>query len=239
MDLLGPSLEELSHLCKRKVSLKSVLMLADQLLVRLEYIHSKNFLHRDVKPDNFLVGLGENSCIVYAIDFGLAKKYRDSRTNQHIPYRDGKKLTGTARYASIFTHLGSEQSRRDDLEGLGYLLVYMIKGSLPWQGLNGETKEEKYSKIFEKKNSTSLDELCWGLPCEFKSYLTYVRNLTFEERPDYTYLRKLFSDVFLRENFVFDSIYDWTRLSTPRDSFNFEDTISQKKISLKEENKVS
>ena len=148
-------------------------MLADQLLVRLEYIHSKNFLHRDVKPDNFLVGLGENSCIVYAIDFGLAKKYRDSRTNQHIPYRDGKKLTGTARYASIFTHLGYEQSRRDDLEGLGYLLVYMIKGSLPWQGLNGETKEEKYSKIFEKKNSVKSGfvlQLRMSRPCFFKFY---------------------------------------------------------------------
>ncbi|CAF87243.1 unnamed protein product, partial [Tetraodon nigroviridis] len=133
---------------------------------RIEYIHSKNFIHRDVKPDNFLMGLGKKGNLVYIIDFGLAKKYRDARTHQHIPYRENKNLTGTARYASINTHLGIEQSRRDDLESLGYVLMYFNLGSLPWQGLKAATKRQKYERISEKKMSTPIEVLCKGYPCE-------------------------------------------------------------------------
>ncbi|GJS29143.1 casein kinase 1-like protein 2 [Tanacetum coccineum] len=157
MDLLGPSLEDLFNFCSRKLSLKTVLMLADQMINRVEFIHCKSFLHRDIKPDNFLMGLGRRANQVYAIDFGLAKKYRDSSTHQHIPYRENKNLTGTARYASMNTHLGIEQSRRDDLESLGFVLMYFLRGSLPWQGLKAGNKKQKYERISEKKVSTSIE----------------------------------------------------------------------------------
>uniref|UniRef100_A0A7C8Z224 non-specific serine/threonine protein kinase n=1 Tax=Opuntia streptacantha TaxID=393608 RepID=A0A7C8Z224_OPUST len=212
IDLLGPSLEDLFNFCNRKFSLKTVLMLADQMINRVEFVHSKSFLHRDIKPDNFLMGLGRRANMVYMIDFGLAKKYRDSTTHQHIPYRENKNLTGTARYASMNTHLGIEQSRRDDLESLGYVLMYFLRGSLPWQGLKAGTKKQKYEKISEKKVSTSIEALCRGYPTEFASYFHYCRSLRFDDKPDYAYLKRIFRDLFIREGFQFDYVFDWTIL---------------------------
>ncbi|XP_053707288.1 casein kinase I isoform X2 [Synchiropus splendidus] len=212
MELLGPSLEDLFNFCSRKFSLKTVLLLADQMISRIEYIHSKNFIHRDVKPDNFLMGLGKKGNLVYIIDFGLAKKYRDARTHQHIPYRENKNLTGTARYASINTHLGIEQSRRDDLESLGYVLMYFNLGSLPWQGLKAATKRQKYERISEKKMSTPIEMLCKGYPSEFSTYLNFCRSLRFDDKPDYSYLRQLFRNLFHRQGFSYDYVFDWNML---------------------------
>ena len=213
LDLLGPSLEDLFNYCGRRFQLKTVLMLADQLLSRLEYVHTKSFIHRDVKPDNFLIGLGKRQSVIHIIDFGLAKKYRDPRSHQHIPYRENKNLTGTARYASINTHIGIEQSRRDDLESLGYVLMYFIRGSLPWQGLKANTKKQKYERIMDRKMSTSTEQLCKGYATEFRSYFEYCRSLRFEDRPDYAYLKRLFKELFYRKGFQYDNMFDWTVLN--------------------------
>lgn len=209
IDLLGPSLEDLFNISKKRFSLKTVLMIADQMIQRIEYFHAHYFLHRDVKPDNFLIGGDKSKELIYVIDYGLAKKYYNQLTLEHIPYRDNKSLTGTARYASLNTHRGIEQSRRDDLEGIGYVLMYFLRGSLPWQGLKASTQKKRYQAIRNVKAGTSIENLCKNFPPEFSAYITYCRNLQFCDTPDYPYLRKLFREVFIKLEYKWDYIYDW------------------------------
>eukprot|EP01065_Artemidia_motanka_P045609 TRINITY_DN6736_c1_g1_i1.p1 TRINITY_DN6736_c1_g1~~TRINITY_DN6736_c1_g1_i1.p1 ORF type:complete len:335 (+),score=59.95 TRINITY_DN6736_c1_g1_i1:78-1082(+) len=209
IDLLGPSLEDLFTFTGKRFSTKTTLMLADQMVARVQYVHSKGFLHRDIKPDNFLMGVGKRGHHVYIIDFGLAKKYRDPKTGRHIPYKEGKSLTGTARYASVNCHKGIEQGRRDDLEAVGHVLMYFLRGSLPWQGLKADGKKEKYDMISKTKSATSIASLCDGFPPEVAEYLTRSRAFQFEEEPDYTALRGLFRTAFERECHQLDYQFDW------------------------------
>lgn len=188
----------------------------------MQTIHEKNLIYRDIKPDNFLIGRPGTKAanVIHVVDFGMAKQYRDPKTKQHIPYRERKSLSGTARYMSINTHLGREQSRRDDLEALGHVFMYFLRGGLPWQGLKAATNKQKYEKIGEKKQTTPIEELCRGFPPQFAEYLTYVRNLGFEDTPDYDYLRDLFTQAAKDEGIVEDGEYDWMKKPDRKGDWN-------------------
>ena len=211
-EFLGPNLSQLLNYCgKKKFTLGTVCLIAMQMLNRIEYIHKRHYLHRDIKPENFCIGNEENTNTIYLIDYGLSKRFKDNKTNQHIPYREGRQFVGTANFASINAHLGLEQSRRDDLIGIGYNLIYMLKGGLPWLGIQGK---DKINKLVQKKIQIPNDVLCNGLPNEFLHYLNYCKNLKFEERPDYKFLKGLFGKLLglvitnfhLQKNEI---IFDW------------------------------
>ncbi len=210
MELMGKSLEDLININK-KFSIKTVCMLAYQMINILQYIHEKHIIHRDIKPDNFVMGLNENNAHLYIIDFGLSKKYRSSKTLMQYPLIKRKKLVGTARYASIHALEEFEQSRRDDLESVGYVLIYFLKGRLPWQGLKAKGKEERYMKILTKKKEIKSEELCKGFPFIFQNFVHYSKNLDYLEEPDYENLKDMFVKCINNElNDNFDFIYDWT-----------------------------
>jgi casein kinase 1/casein kinase 1 epsilon len=212
IELLGPSLEDMFSFHERKFSVKTTLMIAEQMLNRIEYLHKSRFLHRDLKPDNFAIGRGKNMRKIYVFDFGLCKKYI-SREGVHIPFCEDKSLTGTARYASLNTHRGKEQSRRDDIESFAYILIYFLRGYLPWQNMKAVNKKEKFERIHEIKASTTTEKLCQSCPPEFGEILDYARKLEFTEQPNYDLIRRILRRIWERSQFTNDLIFDWTQTS--------------------------
>lgn len=206
MELLGKSLSEYFE-DLGSFSLKTVLMLGIQMVDIVHSFHFAGYLHRDVKPDNFLLGGAKKRHLLYLIDYGLTKRFKHN--NVHIKSASGKKLIGTARYAGINSHLGVELSRRDDLESIGYILVYFLVGTLPWQGAAGKTREERYQSIGEIKLNTPLDILCAKCPVSFKAFLKYCKTLEFSEKPNYLYLRNLLLDEMSTHNMIYDYNYDF------------------------------
>ena len=190
LEFLGPNLSQLNKFCNnKKFTIITVFLIAIQILNRIENLHKYHYIHRDIKPENFVIGTGDKSNIIYLIDFGLSKRYKNPKSHQHIPYRDNRKLIGTVRYISINTHMGVEQSRRDDLESIAYVLIFFLRGSLPWQKT---PKDKTYEKIMKKKMQIPTEILCYELPEEISIFLNYSKSLRFEDRPDYDYLKSIF-----------------------------------------------
>lgn len=241
-ELLGSSLEEVFVKYERQLSVKSILMISDQILTRIETVHKQNYIHRDIKPDNFMFGLRKKNSTLYIIDFGLSKKYRDSNTKQHIKFSDKRSLTGTARYASINSHMGHEQSRRDDLEAIMYLIIYLFRGELPWQGLPCKNKLEKYRMIMDQKINSTTDNLCRNLPQEIGQMLGYCRSLRFEDNPDYSYLKGLIQKAAENSKLEFDWKFEWNTTKTKKkkgkkskQKASEKSTLDMVKASIKED----
>ena len=207
IDLLGLNLESLLIKCNKHFSINTILNLSIQMIEIIEQIHIRHIIHRDIKPENFVMGLNNNTKKLYLIDFGLSKRFRNPKTGEHIKYKDGKNLIGTAKFSSIYTHLGIEQSRRDDLEGIFYTLICLFKGNLPWENLKAKNKEEKYQKILFLKMNYKIEKLCQDLPNCFSVLLSYVRSLQFEEKPNYDFIKRNLNQEF--NFFILKNKFDW------------------------------
>lgn len=209
MSYLGPNLEELFIYCKKTFSLKTSVLLSLQIFNIIKGVHESGIIHRDIKPDNFVIGFGESHNKIYLIDFGLSTWYINKNTMQHNKYEHKHQFTGSFRYSSINNHKGIQQSRRDDLESISYMMVYFYKGKLPWQNIPAKDKRDKLKKTYEKKRDTKLDELCEGCPKEFKQIIKYIRKLGYKETPDYAFIKYMLNKIRKRNKILNDGKYDW------------------------------
>jgi len=206
--LLGNSINEIFLNNHKKFSMKDCCMIGIQMLDRIEYIHSKYIIHRDIKPDNYLVGNPDTS-LIYLIDFGLAKKYMSSRTGKHAKFAINKKWSGTSRFASANSLRGVVQSRRDDLESLCYILLFLMKGNLPWDNVFGYNENEDILLIYKIKKYMKPELLFLNLPKEIIEFFKYCKNLDFEQKPNYAYLRSLLLDILKSKNEKNDLLFSW------------------------------
>ena len=235
MDLLGQNLEDLYNYCAKNFSLKTILMITIQMIERLKHVHDNHYIHRDIKPENFLIGKDTTAKTIYLLDFGLAKRYRDEYTHIHIPLKENRNLTGTARYASCNAHNGLEQSRRDDMESIAYVILYFFRKKLPWQGLKCKDKNEKHAKIKEIKMSMTPEKLFEGLPKEFADYLTMVKKLGFEDEPTYKNYIQMFTRLFKAKEFEMDYIYDWVTVKNNTNVLKDASLVQSEEMSQKNE----
>ena len=237
MDLLGQNLEDLYNYCAKNFSLKTILMITIQMIERLKHVHDNHYIHRDIKPENFLIGKDSTAKTIYLLDFGLAKRYRDEYTHIHIPLKENRNLTGTARYASCNAHNGLEQSRRDDMESIAYVILYFFRKKLPWQGLKCKDKNEKHAKIKEIKMSMTPEKLFEGLPQEFADYLTFVKKLGFEDEPAYKNYIQMFNRLFKAKEFEMDYIYDWVTVKNNTNVLKDASLVQSEEMSQKNEDR--
>ena len=235
MDLLGQNLEDLYNYCAKNFSLKTIIMIIIQMIERLKHVHDNHYIHRDIKPENFLIGKENAEKTIYLLDFGLAKRYRDEYTQIHIPLKENRNLTGTARYASCNAHNGLEQSRRDDMESIAYVILYFFRKKLPWQGLKCKDKNEKHAKIKELKMSITPEKLFEGIPKEFADYLTMVKKLGFEDEPAYKSYIQMFNKLFKAKEFEMDYIYDWVTVKNNTNILKDASLVQSAEISQKKD----
>ena len=245
MDYLGPNLDTIMNKLPsdnniKKFTTKTSLMIMIQAIERLKCLHEKGIIHRDIKPENFVIGPKNKERIIYLIDFGLSKKISNDKILPTI--KADRNIIGTMRYISMNTHQGYEQGRRDDLESLFYIIIYFIKGELPWQNIKCKTRQEKYNKIFEiKKKVTEDGELVEDLPLEMKKILEYILGLNFAERPNYLMMKNAIELILNKLNYSNDLQFDWYNLDflnylyLTRNNMNEKEKIKENKKETKEE----
>ena len=245
MDYLGPNLDTIMNKLPsdnniKKFTTKTSLMIMIQAIERLKSLHEKGIIHRDIKPENFVIGPKNKERIIYLIDFGLSKKISNDKILPTI--KADRNIIGTMRYISMNTHQGYEQGRRDDLESLFYIIIYFIKGELPWQNIKCKTRQEKYNKIFEiKKKVTEDGELVEDLPLEMKKILEYILGLNFAERPNYLMMKKAIELILNKLNYSNDLQFDWYNLDflnylyLTKNNMNEKEKIKENKKETKEE----